>query len=186
MNLNQDFSIETPQGTDRAFSEEKSQVSENARQLRNHKQIATSARSINILHAAIILAIVAVLGTNIAVLFYTFSNINFIRNMDIPISLGKIGNKIHNVGFATHILWALTPIATSEVEQILKVGWYKIINYMIELKGLYLYATSHVEEWNYCSGKEIFMEDNIKLWNSDKKINLLDMISEFLQTVKII
>ncbi|CAG9311171.1 unnamed protein product [Blepharisma stoltei] len=183
MNLNQASSVESPQVTDRAYSEEKSQVSENTHRRRFLRQITTSARSMNILHVAIIFAIIAVLGTNIAVLFYAFTNIKFIRNMDLPLTLGKLGKKMQNVACASHLLWALTPGASSDTQQALKVTWSKIITFMTELKGLYLNITSHLDEWNYCSGKEIFMDENIKLWNSHKKkINLLDMISEFVQT----
>ncbi|CAG9311172.1 unnamed protein product [Blepharisma stoltei] len=177
MNLNK--SSESVEAT-----EEKSQISEFTYHRTFIHQITSSSRSINILHLAISLAIIAVLGTNIAVLFYAFTNINFIRNMDLPLTLGRLGKKLQNVAYTPHLLWALTPGASSDTQQVLKVVWNKIITYNADLKELYLNITSHLEEWNYCSGREIFMDKNIRLWNSNKKINLLDMISEFVQTVR--
>ncbi|CAG9311176.1 unnamed protein product [Blepharisma stoltei] len=148
-----------------------------------------SSQSINILHIAFILSVIfmqifAVLSTNIAVLCYAYSNIDFIKNMDLPITIGKVAKKLQNISLASSILWRLGDYKNFGTELAISTSWIRLESFISELKAIYLNVTSQLENWNYCSGQEIFINEKIKLynWEHNKKVNLLGMISQVIQT----
>ncbi|CAG9311209.1 unnamed protein product [Blepharisma stoltei] len=166
--------------------ENKYQVSEKP-QLKNLLQKALmSAKSINILHAAFIISIIAVLSANISVLFFAISNINFIRNMDLPIVIGKIEKGMQNIAASAQILW----VFGSNTDDLSKMFLYQATTFMqvflSRLKSVYSDVTSDIKKWDYCSGRQIFFDESIYLWNSDfsRNVNLFEMMLRFNQLVK--
>ncbi|CAG9311213.1 unnamed protein product [Blepharisma stoltei] len=163
--------------------EDKYLISENPRYNNFLNQALLSTQSINILHAAFIISIIAVLSTNISVLFFAFSNINFIRNMDLPIVIGKIEKAMQNIACTVEILW-LFGSDTEPSSQIILYQAKTLLSVFVDrLKSLYLNVTSNIEDWNYCSGQHIFYDKSINAWNSgiNEKTNLFNMILEFIQ-----
>ncbi|CAG9311177.1 unnamed protein product [Blepharisma stoltei] len=188
MNLNQpSFNNGIPELAENRFSdklsEEKSQISEHSRQKKYFQMLSTSSRSINILHIAFILSIIAVLSTNIAVLFYASSSIELIRNMELPIALAEAEAKLQKVAYGAQIIWALSNYGSLETAFPLFLTWSGFPSSVDSLKASLLYITSNLPKWNYCSSRSILTDESIDLWDSGKikKMNLLDMLSKSVQ-----
>ncbi|CAG9311190.1 unnamed protein product [Blepharisma stoltei] len=145
--------------------------------------LAASSRSINILHIFFILSILAVLSTNVVVLFYAFSYINFIKNMDFPMAIAQAESRLQIAAYNSQLLWELVFLNDTNWYQDLLIAWQGMPEYINDIRDIYMDIATNLPKWNYCSSKSILTDKRIVVWESDsmKKISLLEMLYKSAQ-----
>ncbi|CAG9323939.1 unnamed protein product [Blepharisma stoltei] len=172
--------------SEKAEEEEKSQVSQPSSQKNFLKMMATSSQSINILHCVFIISILIVLATNVAVLFYAYANVDVASNVDLPLAVGTVGKDLQICAFFARALLALSYSTSSGASDFI-IATYETFNRTVnELETIYGNIMSNLKDWDSCSGKSIFTDENTHIWGVDngfykKNTNLLNMVSQFIQ-----
>ncbi|CAG9311144.1 unnamed protein product [Blepharisma stoltei] len=179
------FSDKNAEGSDKRDEDAKSQVSASTSQARFLNMIKSSSRSINVLHIAFVFSILTVLAVNITVLIYAFYNINFISDMNLPISIGKTGKNLQKIAYLSRMLFSLPNLPWEDPLYIDMAKEYIII--LSNLENLYLNVTSNLNNWDSCSGQSILTDEVVNLWNVDeneiykKKTTLISTIAKFIK-----
>ncbi|CAG9311189.1 unnamed protein product [Blepharisma stoltei] len=147
------------------------------------KMIKISSRSINVLHFAFILSIIAVLTTNIVVLFYAFSYIGFIKNMDFPMAIAQAESRLQIAAFTAQLLWVLTLYEDPTVKNDILAVQTLLPGYINDVRDIYMDIAANLPKWNYCSSKSILTDKSINVWNLGqiKRESLFDMLSQSAQ-----
>ncbi|CAG9311181.1 unnamed protein product [Blepharisma stoltei] len=166
-----------------SFSRSSDAKSQYQSQQRYLKILAISSRSINIFDLAFILSIIAVLATNIVVLFYAFSYINFIKYIDFPMAIAKAESRLQIAAYTAQLLWVITAINDPANDQDLKAVQSLLPGHIDDIRDIYMDIAAGSSRWNYCSSKKILTEKNINVWDSGhaKKESLLDMLAQSAQ-----
>ncbi|CAG9311192.1 unnamed protein product [Blepharisma stoltei] len=174
------FSMESSEVIGSLQSDAKSQIPS---QKKFFKMLEISSRSINILHLAFILSIIAVLSTNIVVLFYAFSYIDFIKNMDLSMAIAKAESRLQIAAYNSQLLLELAYINDPNWYQDLLTAWEGLPGYVNDVRDIYMEIISNLSKWNYCAGNAILTDKRIDVWENDyiKKTSLLDILSQSAQ-----
>ncbi|CAG9323949.1 unnamed protein product [Blepharisma stoltei] len=172
------------------LSEEKSQVSHISSMRMFSSVVKSSSRSINILHGVFVLSVLVVIVANIAVLFYTFSSVDLVSNIDLPLTIGNMGNYMQATGYLSRAMLVLNQFGGATTESLVLLIFSIFKRLVSRLEDDYLYISSNLTNWNYCSGRSIFVDENTYLWEIDsdfymRKTNLLNGLFKIIQIVKI-
>ncbi|CAG9323961.1 unnamed protein product [Blepharisma stoltei] len=148
------------------------------------------SRALNILHLIFVLSILIVIATNIAVLFYAFSSISLVSDISISLTIGNLGKNLQYAAYLAKSVLVLC-YGGADMRQYALSTMVGFGNTLIELENIHSYVTSNLTNWDSCSGRDYFTDQNIDLWNVKysvyrEKTNLLDALTKFIHTVKVI
>lgn len=139
-----------------------------------------SIKSINIFNTFLILSIVAVLASNIAVLYWTSIEISKASDLSMPLTLGEISNSMHKMAqysryiTAVHLSPEFKDIFESEFTD--EIERLKIISDRINSK---------LSSWNNCNAHSVFTDKRISFWQTDwllyhETTNMISALSYFI------
>ncbi|CAG9322470.1 unnamed protein product [Blepharisma stoltei] len=145
----------------------------------SYKCIETLSRNLKHYQWILVFCIMAVIGTNIAILGYIYQDANHTNSLNV---FSHFGNLMFYLVDSADLARSLDSEIRNGIYNLTRdrARFNSTIN---ELKKLREFILSDYEDWRYCSSSDLIIDNLIPVWTSSqiKKYNFYDEVDIFIQ-----